>query len=74
MLVHDLSERARRSYDAFAFVLAGVSGAGAAASLMQALSIVALIVSIVAGILSAAWTATRFYDRQKSGAAPSNDG
>lgn len=73
MHFHDLNERARRLYDVYAFVLAGISGVGAAASLMQALSIVALIVSIVAGIMSAAWTGARFYDRHKGRSGSAND-
>lgn len=65
LLLHDLSEQTKRLLDYLALVLAGVSAAVTSVSLMQALSIVALIVSIIAGTLSAAWTVTRFHDRKK---------
>jgi hypothetical protein len=52
--LHDLSEPTKRFLDGTA-----VAGAVAAISLSQ----VALIVSIIAGILSAAWMCQRFYDR-----------
>jgi hypothetical protein len=54
MGLHDLSEPTKRFLDATA--LAG-------AVLSVTLSQVALIVSIIAGILSAAWMCQRFYDR-----------
>jgi hypothetical protein len=54
MGLHDLSEPTKRFLDATA--LAG-------AVLSVTLSQVALIVSIIAGLLSAAWMCQRFYDR-----------
>ena len=54
MFLHDLSESTKRFLD-----ITAVGGAVAAITLSQ----VALIVSIVAGILSAAWMCQRFYDR-----------
>jgi hypothetical protein len=52
--LHELSEPTKRFFDATA-----LAGAVAAISLSQ----VAIIVSIVAGLLSAAWMVQRFYDR-----------
>ena len=52
--LHDLSEPWKDFFDRSAII-----GAVAAISLSQ----VALIVSIVAGVLSCAWFCQRFYDR-----------
>jgi hypothetical protein len=52
--LHDLSEPTKRFLDVTA-----IAGAVTAITLSQ----VALIVSIIAGILSAAWMCQRFYDR-----------
>jgi hypothetical protein len=52
--VHDLSEPTKRFLD-----WAAAAGAVTAITLSQ----VALMVSIIAGLLSAAWMCQRFYDR-----------
>lgn len=61
--MHELSEQTKRFIDLGAFSLTGLAGAVQAISLSD----VALVVTIVAGALSAAWTAMRFYDRVKYG-------
>lgn len=58
MGVHDLSEHTKRALD-FASLVSAVT----AISLSQ----VAFAVSIIAGLLSAAWIVQRFYDRYKYG-------
>lgn len=58
--LHDLNEHTKRALD-----VAGAVSAVAAISLSQ----VALMVSIVAGLLSIAWYGIRIFDRLKSGAA-----
>lgn len=58
MNIHDLSEHSKRIGDAIAAVSAVTA---------ITLSQVALMVSIVAGLLSAAWMIQRFYDRYKYG-------
>jgi hypothetical protein len=58
MSVHDLSEHTKKLLDGMAAV-----SALTAISLSQ----VAVAVSIVAGLLSAAWIVQRFYDRYKYG-------
>lgn len=58
MSLHALSEPTKRFLDATA-----IGGAVAAVSLSQ----VAILVSIVAGILSAAWIIQRFVDRYRYG-------
>jgi hypothetical protein len=61
--MHELSEQTKRLIDFAAFGLTGVAGAVQAISLSD----VALVVTIIAGLLSAAWTAVRFYDRLRYG-------
>jgi hypothetical protein len=56
--LHDMSETTKRFLDWTA-----AAGAVTAITLSQ----VALLVSIVAGLLSAAWMCQRFYDRYKFG-------
>ena len=58
MSIHDLSEHTKRAGD----WLAALSAVTAIT-----LSQVALMVSIVAGLLSAAWMIQRFYDRYRYG-------
>ena len=57
---HDLSEGTKRVLD-FAGALSAVAAIG--------LSQVALIVSIIAGLMSIAWYAVRLYDRFRHGEA-----
>ena len=60
MSPHDLNEHTKRVLD-----FAGALSAVAAISLSQ----VALLVSIVAGLLSIAWYGIRIYDRFRTGRA-----
>ena len=60
MSPHDLNEHTKRVLD-----FAGALSAVAAISLSQ----VALLVSIVAGLLSIAWYAVRLWDRFRTGRA-----
>jgi hypothetical protein len=61
--MHELSEQTKRVIDLGAFTITGLAGAAQAATLSN----VALVVTIGAGLLSAAWTAMRFYDRIRYG-------
>lgn len=58
MSLHDIGEPTKRALDVASFMLAGVA---------ITLSQVALIVSIGAGLLSAAWVIQRFVDRYRYG-------
>lgn len=60
MSVHEWSEQSKRLFD-----VAGAVSAVAAISLSQ----VALMVSIVAGLLSITWYGIRIFDRLKNGAS-----
>jgi hypothetical protein len=66
--MHELSEQTKRLIDLCAFGLTGFAGAVQAVSLSD----VALVVTIAAGLLSAAWTAMRFYDRIRYGRGAAN--
>lgn len=58
MSLHDLPEATKRALD-----LAAAAGAATAITLSQA----ALVVSIIAGLLSITWYGIRIYDRLKHG-------
>lgn len=58
--MHELNENTKRLIDFGSFLFAGISGA-------LTLANAALIVSIVAGIVSAALGVVRIYDRVKYG-------
>ena len=62
MSLHDLPEATKRALD-----LAAAAGAATAITLSQA----ALVVSIIAGLLSIAWYSIRIVDRLRNG--PSSD-
>jgi len=66
--MHELSEQTKRFIDLGAFGLTGLAGAAQAITLSD----VALVVTILAGLLSAAWTVMRFYDRLKYGRGAAN--
>ena len=66
--MHDLSESTKRLLDAGSLATAAAAGAAQAITLSD----VALVVTILAGLLSAAWTAMRFYDRLKYGRGAAN--
>jgi hypothetical protein len=61
--MHELSEQTKRLIDFAAFGLTGLAGAVQAISLSD----VALVVTIIAGVLSSAWTGVRLYDRARNG-------
>jgi hypothetical protein len=63
--MHELSESTKRLLDYGSLALTGLAGATRAVTLSEA----ALIVTIAAGLLSAAWQLVRFYDRIKYGRA-----
>lgn len=61
--MHELSEQTKRLIDAgSAAAIAAAAGVGA-----MTLSDWALVVTIIAGLLSVAWQIMRFYDRFKYG-------
>ena len=66
MSVHDLSESTKRIIDAVPPLLT----AAAAGASRVSLNDVAVIVTIVVGLLSAAWYIVRFHDRIKYGRSP----
>ncbi|MGE5563112.1 MAG: hypothetical protein ACM3ZV_07350 [Bacillota bacterium] len=56
--MHEISESTKRVIDAIALVLMGVAGS-------LTLANIALVVSIIGGLLSIAWHVVRFYDRHR---------
>lgn len=68
MGVSELSEHTKRAFDFGAFVLAGLS----ASTIMSALNMIAVAVSIIAGLTSTAWYVYRFIAARKYGPPTGN--
>jgi hypothetical protein len=66
--LHEWNEPTKRAMDFMSIALAGVSGGVAAVTLSQ----IALVVTIIAGLLSILWYAVRLHDRFRYGGKSSD--